>query len=97
MRGTGEGAAWHAAKILECGTASTVQRKRPDSIFAWVRDDHFDIEPMDPEARCTPQSIPSHTLYETANPFLIKKPGGPLDTVEAHSDAPAERPVRYRK
>ncbi len=22
-------------KILECGTASTVQRKRPDSIFAW--------------------------------------------------------------
>src|SRR5262249_5130430 len=35
MHGVGAGPAWHAAKILECGTACVVQRKRPDSIMAW--------------------------------------------------------------
>ncbi len=34
MQGAGAGPAWHAAKILECGTACVVQRKRPDSIMA---------------------------------------------------------------
>jgi Acyclic terpene utilisation family protein AtuA len=94
MRGAGAGPAWHAGKILECGTASTVQRKRPDSIFAWVRDDHFDIEPLDMEARCTPQSIASHTLYENADPFLLVEPGGTLDTTGSRYEALDDRRVR---
>ena len=94
MRGAGAGPAWHAGKILECGTASTVQRKRPDSIFAWVRDDHFDIEPLDMEARCTPQSIASHTLYENADPFLLLEPGGTLDTTGSRYEALDDRRVR---
>ncbi|WP_372614011.1 acyclic terpene utilization AtuA family protein, partial [Halomonas sp.] len=94
MYGAGAGPAWHAAKILECGTASTVQRKRPDSIFAWVRDDHFDIEPMDMEARCTPQSIASHTFYENSDPYLITEPGGTIDTREARYGPLSERTVR---
>ena len=79
MRGAGAGPAWHAAKILECGTAATVIRRRPDSIMAWVRDDHFDIEPMDPDSQCSPQSVASHTLYENADPFLITEPDGTID------------------
>src|SRR3546814_19368114 len=51
---------------------------------------------MDLEARCTPQSIASHTLYENANPFLIKEPGGTLDTLEAHYEALDDRRVRVR-
>lgn len=94
MKGAGAGPAWHAAKILECGTASTVQRKRPDSIFAWVRDDHFDIEPLDPDARCTPQSVASHTLYENSDPFLITEPGGTIDTYESYYEALNDRAVR---
>ena len=94
MRGAGAGPSWHAGKILECGTASTVQRKRPDSIFAWVRDDHFDIEPLDMEARCTPQSIASHTLYENADPFLLVEPGGTLDTTGSRYEALDDRRVR---
>ncbi|MBM9593881.1 acyclic terpene utilization AtuA family protein [Roseitranquillus sediminis] len=96
MQGAGPGPAWHAAKILECGTAATVQRKRPDSIFAWIRDDHFDIEPMDMECRCTPQSIASHTLYENADPFLIREPGGTLDTRNSTYEALDDRRVRVR-
>jgi hypothetical protein len=94
MMGAGEGPAWHAAKTLECGTAATVQRKRPDSIFGWIRDDHFDIEPMDPDARCTPQSVASHTLYENADPFLITEPDGVLDTRDAQYTALNDRAVR---
>jgi len=97
MRKADPGSAWHAAKVLECGTASTVQRKRPDSIFAWVRDDHFDIEPLDPEARCTPQSVASHSLYENADPFLITEPGGTLDTSECEYEALNDRAVRVTR
>jgi hypothetical protein len=94
LRGAGAGPAWHAAKTLECGTASTVQRRRPDSIFAWIRDDHFDIAPLDPEGRCTPQSVASHTLYENSDPFLITEPSGTIDTGPARYEALDERTVR---
>jgi hypothetical protein len=94
MMDAGAGPAWHAAKTLECGTASTVQRRRPDSIFAWVRDDHFDVEPMDREARCTPQSVASHTLYENADPFLIAEPDGTIDSTGSRYEAISDRAVR---
>lgn len=96
MMGAGHGAAWHAAKILECGTAATVIRKRPDSIMAWIRQDHFDIEPMDADSRCSPQSVASHTLYENADPFLITEPGGTLDCTHARYTALNERAVRVQ-
>ena len=94
MRGSGAGPAWHAAKILECGTAATVIRKRPDSIMAWVRDDHFDVEPMDPESQCSPQSVASHTLYENADPFLITEPDGTIDCHDCRYEALNDRAVR---
>jgi hypothetical protein len=96
MRGAGAGPAWHAAKILECGTACTVIRKRPDSIMAWVRDDHFDVEPMDLEARCSAQSVASHTLYENADPFLITEPDGTIDCGGCTYEALDDRAVRVR-
>jgi hypothetical protein len=96
MMGAGAGPAWHAAKILECGTACVVQRKRPDSIMAWIRDDHFDIEPMDMEVRCSPQSVASHTLYENADPFLITEPDGTIDSYDARYEALSDRAVRVR-
>jgi len=94
MRGAGAGPSWHAAKTLECGSAATAFRKRPDCLFAWVRDDHFDVAPLDPEARCTPQSVASHTLYENADPFLITEPGGVFDSGPARYEALDGRTVR---
>lgn len=81
--GADRGLAWHAAKILECGAACAVSRRRPDGVFAWIRDDHFVVEPLDPEMRCSPQSVASHTLYENADPFHITEPGGVLDTTRS--------------
>jgi hypothetical protein len=94
MRGVGAGPAWHAAKILECGTACVVQRKRPDSIMAWIREDHFDVEPMDMDVHCTPQSVASHTLYENADPFLITEPDGTIDSHGARYEGLNDRAVR---
>lgn len=73
------GVAWHAAKILECGAASVEQRKSPDCIMATCRSDHFDVEPLDPDLRCTPQSIASHSLYENADPYYLVESNGTID------------------
>lgn len=94
LKGAGAGPAWHAAKTLECGTAATVSRKRPDSLFAWIRDDHFDVAPLDPESRCSPQSVASHTLYENSDPFRIVEPTGVIDTEPAVYAALDDRTVR---
>lgn len=93
--GADPGLAWHAAKTLECGAACAVV-PAADSMFATIRDDHFDIEPLDPEARCTPAGIAAHTLYENANPFLLTEPGGVIDTEAATYEALDERRVRVR-
>ena len=94
MKGAAPGPTWHAAKILECGTACVVQRKRPDSIMAWIRDDHFDVEPMDLGIHCSPQSVASHTLYENSDPFLITEPSGTIDTRNSRYEALNDRAVR---
>jgi hypothetical protein len=61
---------------------------------ATIRDDHFDIEPLDLNARCTPQTIAAHTLYENANPFLLTEPSGVIDTERAEYRALSDRLVR---
>jgi hypothetical protein len=93
MRGAHSGLTWHAAKTLECGAACAVV-PAADGMFAVIRDDHFDIEPLDLAARCTPQSIAAHTLYENANPFLLVEPSGVIDTQTANYVAISERSVR---
>jgi Acyclic terpene utilisation family protein AtuA len=93
MHGAHSGLTWHAAKTLECGAACAVV-PAADGMFAIIRDDHFDIEPLDLAARCTPQSIAAHTLYENANPFLLVEPSGVIDTQTADYVAISERSVR---
>jgi len=94
MRGFPEGIAWHAAKILECGSAAVVNRATPDCMFARVRRDHFEIEAPDPALRCTPQSIASHSLYENADPFRLVECSGTLDLTDSRYEAVGERAVR---
>lgn len=94
MRGIPEGIAFHAAKILECGAASAVERKYPDSMVAMMDPDGFTVEPPNPDMVCTPQSVASHTFYETADPFRLAEPGGTLDTTNAVYTAVSDRAVR---
>jgi hypothetical protein len=94
MHGFPEGLAWHAAKILECGAASVVQRKTPDCMFAWLRRDHFVVEAPDPGLTCTPQSIASHSLYENADPFRLVECSGTLDLTHSRYEALTPRSVK---
>ena len=94
MRGFPEGIAWHAAKILECGAAAVVNRKTPDCMFAWVRQDHFVVEAPDAGLRCTPQSIASHSLYENADPFKLVECSGTLDLTNSRYEAVSDTAVK---
>lgn len=94
MRGCPPGIAWHAAKILECGAAAVVNRRTPDCMMAFLHEDHFTVEAPDPELRCTPQSIAAHSLYENADPFLIRECSGAMDLSACRYDAIDGRTVR---
>jgi Acyclic terpene utilisation family protein AtuA len=94
MNGIPEGVAFHAAKVLECGAASVVERKYPDSMVAYLEEDGFTIEPPNPDMMCTPQSVASHAFYETADPFRLPEPRGALITTDAVYTATSDRAVK---
>ncbi|HET7657764.1 MAG TPA: acyclic terpene utilization AtuA family protein [Bacillales bacterium] len=96
MNGLGQGPAWHAAKVLECGTGSVEQRLYPDCMMAWITEDSFLVEPPNPQMRCTPVSVVSHTLYENSNPFKLVEPSGVLDTTMSTYYEEGDRGVRVK-
>lgn len=91
--GADPGLTWHAAKTVECGAACAIPPSA-DGLFVHLREDHFDVEPLDASSRLTPHSVAAHTLYENANPYLITEPSGVLDTTQATYTAIDERTVR---
>ena len=95
MMGADRGLSWHAAKTIECGAACCVV-PAADGLMATIREDHFDVEPLDLNARVTPLSIAAHTLYENGNPYLLTEPSGVIDTEFATYEALTERSVRVR-
>jgi ribosome modulation factor len=94
MRGLNPATVWHAAKILECGAACVVLRKYPDCMFATIRDDHFIVEPPNPDYRCDPASVASHNLYENSTPYELVEPSGVLNTYAAKYEALSDRAVK---
>jgi len=87
------GLCWHAAKIMECGSAAAIKTDRPAGMRCTIEEDRFILEPNSPEQRCTPVSIAAHALYETGDPFQLKEPGGTLDLTDARYEALSERRV----
>jgi hypothetical protein len=82
MRGGAAGAAWHAAKVSECGGQCTVN-PRLGGVLMTVGQSAFDIEPLHPGNQCSPTSVSSHMLYESSDPNLLTEPGGVLDVTQA--------------
>ncbi len=83
---------WHMGKIMECGAFCCV--KKGQVILATVREDSFDLEPMDPDNRCTEVTVASHTLYEKTRPDLLPGPGGVLNLQNSHYEQLNDRAVR---
>jgi hypothetical protein len=95
MRGCPPGPSWHAAKIAECGGMCTTN-PRAGGVLITVGGDGFRVEPLSPEAACTPASVAAHMLYENADPYRMREPGGAIDTTDAVYTALDGRRVRIR-
>ncbi|NND90032.1 MAG: acyclic terpene utilization AtuA family protein [Granulosicoccus sp.] len=93
MRRCHAGAAWHAAKIAECGALCSTH---PTSgvIIVDIDQSGFTIYPTAAGARCTPQSVSAHMLYENTDPFILYEPGGHLDVRHTHYEAQGDAQVR---
>jgi len=93
MRGADVAAAWHAAKIAECGGLCSVNPTSPGVMMSIDRHG-FTIEPLSPQNRCTPETVSAHMLYENSDPFRLSEPGGVLDVTDARYSAIDDRRVR---
>jgi hypothetical protein len=92
-RGDAAGAAWHGAKIAECGALCSTN---PTSgvIMVDFDDTGFTVQPLADGAFCTPHSVSAHMLYENSDPFCLYEPGGYLDVTDAQYTALDARRVR---
>lgn len=93
QRGDHPGAAWHGAKVGECGALATTH---PNSGVIQIDFDAtgFVVEPMLPDAACTPYTVSAHMLYENSDPFILHEPGGHLDVTGSDYLALDTRRVR---
>ncbi len=92
-RGCHPGAAWHGAKVGECGAIATTG-PASGTIMVSFDETGFTIEPMAAAARATPYTVSAHMLYENSDPFLLYEPGGVLDVTGAGYTALDDRRVR---
>ncbi|MCB1337449.1 MAG: acyclic terpene utilization AtuA family protein [Maritimibacter sp.] len=92
-RGDHAGAAWHGAKVGECGALCSTN---PTSgvILAQFDATGFEVRPLADGAVCTPHSVSAHMLYENSDPFVLYEPGGHLDVTQAHYAAIGQGAVR---
>lgn len=94
MHGFDKGLAIHMGKILECGAYAAEPQSGADAMFGIIRADHFEVEPTNPELRCTVASVAAHTLYEKESPVELHLPGGMIDLHETTFEAVSDRAVR---
>lgn len=84
MKGCHEGAAWHAAKTIECGGLCLTSQLF-SCVMAEIDEKGFKVYPTiaDPDAKATTYTIAAHMLYENADPYHLTEPEGILDTFGA--------------
>ena len=93
MRGDHAGAAWHAAKIGECG-ALCATNPQSGVIQIDIDAEGFTVTPLADGAHCTPHTVSAHMLYENSDPFILYEPGGHLDVTAAKYVALDDTSVR---
>ncbi len=91
--GDSPGAAWHAAKVAECGALCSTD-PLSGCVLVDVDDQGFEVGALAAQARCTPDSVAAHMLYENADPYILHEPGGFLDVSKASYVATSNGRVR---
>lgn len=92
-QGCHPGAAWHGAKIGECG-ALCATNPQSGVILIDFDDQGFTVTPLADGALASPHTVSAHMLYENSDPFILHEPGGHLDVTAARYEALDERSVR---
>ena len=95
MRGDHAGAAWHGAKIGECG-ALCATNPQSGVILVDFDAEGFTVTPLADGANATPHTVSAHMLYENSDPFILYEPGGHLDVTGAAYAAVDGRSVRVK-
>lgn len=90
------GLALHMGKILECASIASTPGSGSDCMFGTLREDHFELTPLNPIRKCTTLSVAAHTLYEKTNPYSLPGPGGIIDLHEATFEQASENSVIVR-
>lgn len=94
MYGFDRGVAMHFGKVMEDGALAASPGSGNDGLLGIIRQDHFDVLPMNPKRRCTPASVVAHAFYERTDPTLEVNPGGALDIGSAQYVQLDDRTVR---
>jgi len=94
LKGFDKGLSIHMGKILECGAIAAEPGSGGDVILGTIRRDHFLVEPMNPDRKCTVRSVAAHSLYEAADPWRLNEPGGTVDLREVIFAQETDRRVR---
>ncbi|MBW1983533.1 MAG: acyclic terpene utilization AtuA family protein [Deltaproteobacteria bacterium] len=94
INGYDTGLSLHMGKILECGAIAADPGSGSDIILGTIRKDHFLVEPMNPDRRCTVQSVAAHSLYEASDPWRLHEPGGVVELAETNFTQETNRNVR---
>jgi hypothetical protein len=94
MRGFDRGLAMHMAKILECGAIAADPGSGSDGLLGTLRRDHFLLEALSLERRCTIRSVAAHSLYEKSDPVNLYGPGGATNLSDVHFEQYDERTVK---
>jgi hypothetical protein len=92
--GVPEAIAWHAAKSIDKGYLATTEPSKGSPVLATLREDHFVIEPMLPDAVCTTQTVARITMHENPDPFAIVQPTGAIAARDARYEQVDKRTVR---
>lgn len=92
-RGLAAGPTWHAAKTVECGSQCTTD-PLGGGVLVEIDDAGFTVHPLDQHSAATPMTVAAHMLYENADPFRLREPGGTLDTSAAVYTAVTDRATR---
>lgn len=84
----------HMGKIMECGGSCAVPKSH-GAIATMYPSGLFEVRPMAPESRCTPQSVAAHALYENTRPDVLSGPGGSMHLKDVvYQQLPDGRSVR---
>lgn len=94
MKGLDPGLALHCAKIAECGALCARPAGANDSLYCELHKEHFIVEPLNGERKCTPDSVAGHSLYEQPNPECFFEPEGEIDMRQSEFEPITEHAVR---